>query len=324
MRYFRVLSLSLAIHILIAAILLIWGPEPMGLDLRRHSFVELVEKPELPRRPQQKPKNEQQFVRSVNIPDQLLAKLKKPTKYSSEEDRTVLEQQKARLNDLTANRSGASGQATTMSQKPVDNENSQKSKVRLAKDALNFKPSSPLQSLRKDLDEANSIKVAPSQEAARASSPKINGPQIVSAESGFSTLGESLPADIKFGDFTALNTDRHLYYTFYARLEEKIRHRWVTYARAAYYSLPADPKKATGKDQWSTKLEVILDEQGHFQKAILHESSGIKSFDNAPVQALRDAGQFPNPPAEMKKADGFIHVYYSFSINYDAGAYAGH
>ena len=135
------------------------------------------------------------------------------------------------------------------------------------------------------------------------------------AERGVSTLGERLPDDIKFGDFTALNTDRHLFYTFYARIEEKVRHRWVTYAKAALYNLPPDATRARAGSDFTTTLEVVLDRAGNFRQAILHDSSGVRSLDNAPVQAFRDARQFPNPPVEMIKDDGTIRVFYAFNVS---------
>jgi TonB family protein len=133
-------------------------------------------------------------------------------------------------------------------------------------------------------------------------------------EAGVSTFGEAAPSDVRFGDFTALNTDRNLFYSFYARMEEKIRHRWVDYARAAIYNLPSDPRRQTGKDAWVTKLEVVLDREGRFVRAILHESSGIGSLDSAPVQAFKEAHQFPNPPLDLVKSDGTIRIYYAFNV----------
>ena len=44
-------------------------------------------------------------------------------------------------------------------------------------------------------------------------------------EQGPSTVGEALPTDIALGSFTALNTDRFRYYSFYARIEELVRFR---------------------------------------------------------------------------------------------------
>jgi hypothetical protein len=43
------------------------------------------------------------------------------------------------------------------------------------------------------------------------------------ADKGFSTVGEDLPKEIKVGSFTALNTDRFLFYSFYAELNFSIK-----------------------------------------------------------------------------------------------------
>ena len=44
-----------------------------------------------------------------------------------------------------------------------------------------------------------------------------------------------MPKEITVGSFTALNTDRYLYYSFYARIEELIRFRWESAVRQAMF-----------------------------------------------------------------------------------------
>jgi TonB family protein len=326
MRYFRVLIISLLFHLLLG-IALVLMPKAPRLETHPPAYVDLLEKPELARRPHQESHDEKQFVRSVQVPDKLLAKVKRDARFASEEDRTVIEEQKARVSDMTANRT---------LEVPLQQKSNQKSlaknsaKVRShARDKLDLSPESLLDKVK---DELRTGKLGPGdiavggleekKSAARSESQPLT-PSFGGVERGVSTLGEAVPDDIKYGDFTALNTDRHLYYSFYARMEEKIRHRWVTYARAAVYNMPADPRKMTGKDSFVTKLEVILDPKGNFVRAILHESSGVQSLDSAPVQAFKDAGQFPNPPAEMVKEDGAIHIYYAFNVSMSPGDVAG-
>jgi TonB family protein len=130
--------------------------------------------------------------------------------------------------------------------------------------------------------------------------------------SGVSTSGERLPEDIRIGNFTALNTDRFVYYTFYARIEEQIRHRWVRYVKAAIYG---GGDVAPGRREFLTNLEIVLNRQGEFVRALIHQSSGSKDLDAAPVLAFREARLIPNPPREMIKPDGTIRLLYSFSVD---------
>lgn len=305
MRYFRVLIFSLILHLLLG--IFISQQPDQRLKIKPTTYVDLIEKPELAKRPHQIPRNEKQFVRQVEVPQELISKDPKNAKFASEEERNVLEEQRARLNDLTTNRSTLAG----------------------ANSKIDFNPTSALAKAKselssiKNIDKFGDIEVSSQESEMQQPSSEQNLTPSFSSEKGVSSFGEAVPDSIKFGDFTALNTDRHLFYSFYARMEEKIRYRWVNYARAAVYSMAGDPRKTTGKDTWITKLEVILDPKGHFVKAVLHEGSGLSSLDSAPVQAFRDAGQFPNPPAEMVKEDGVIHIYYAFNVNMGPGALAG-
>lgn len=322
MRYFRILTFSLLIHLIFGIVISMIPQE--RLNLKHKTYVELLENPQLTRHPHQQPRDTKQFTRQVDVPENFKTKQKKEAKFASEEERYVLEEQRARLNDMTKNRS-----AESKSQATPSNPSTRAS----VKKEIDFKPKSSLQHIREiaAIDAASDIYSKPntkseqepdSQEPNKKQRPALNL-RFTGAEAGVSSFGETAPDHIRFGDFTALNTDRHLFYSFYARMEEKIRYRWVNYARAAAYNISSSQIKSSGKEAWVTKLEVILDEKGNYIRAILHESSGSKGLDAAPVQAFKEAGQFPNPPSEMIKEDGAIHVYYVFNVNLSPGLLAG-
>ncbi|RYZ77020.1 MAG: hypothetical protein EOP05_03210 [Proteobacteria bacterium] len=319
MRYFRAFIYSLIVHIV--ALLVFWLMADNNAQLPTKNpaptVVELLETPELPRRPSQPPLNEKQFVRKADIPTELKTNEKRDKRFASEEEQYVLEERQARASGMTANRSASSseqGQPRPDSKPQPQAKNESRSK------SLDVKPESPLKRFaEKELvgglgDVAQKAEDQKKKIVENSGKP-LDFSRFGSIERGVSTTGEQLPDDIKFGDFTALNTDRHLYYSFYARIEQMIRPRWVNYARAVVYNLENGHEVVEGRATWTTKLEVILDKKGTFQKALLHEGSGVKSLDSAPVQAFRDAMQFPNPPQEMVKEDGTIRIYYAFSVN---------
>lgn len=134
---------------------------------------------------------------------------------------------------------------------------------------------------------------------------------------GFSSVGESLPTDVKVGSFTALNTDRYLFYTFYARVEELIRYRWESRVQQSIDQLDRIDRINAGNRNWVTQAEFILDRNGNLRSALILKSSGIKSFDMAAVNAFKEARIFPNPPQEMIKEDGYIHLIFSFTVRYN-------
>lgn len=135
-------------------------------------------------------------------------------------------------------------------------------------------------------------------------------------EKGYSTVGESLPTDVKVGSFTSLNSDRYVFYTFYARIEEQIRFRWTAHAKEAINQFDLAAAVNFGNQDWVTHIEILLDPSGTVQKAILMKSSGLTVFDNACIRAFQEARVFPNPPKEMIQEDGYIHLKYSFLVNY--------
>jgi TonB family protein len=161
----------------------------------------------------------------------------------------------------------------------------------------------------------------PQQEAASTPQPRRTSVPMDLAARSFqgdpSTTGEKLPSDIKFGSLTTLNTDRYLYYSFYARAEELIRFRWVRYVRAVIFSYQ-NSHNHPGPEKWATVIEIVLDSSGNFQRAILHSGSGLKGLDMAPIQAFREAKQIPHPPQEMVKEDGTIRILYEFNVDFVA------
>lgn len=135
---------------------------------------------------------------------------------------------------------------------------------------------------------------------------------------GISTVGENLPEDVAIGSFTALNTDRYLFYSFYARIEEQIRFRWEDQVKASIEQTPKAQLRANVRSKWVSNIEIILSPSGEFQKAIIMKESGLRSFDEAAIAAFAEARLFPNPPREMiDPEDGLIHLSYSFSVQLD-------
>lgn len=317
MRYFRALTLSLVLHTVLV-LLALWLTPPVSFAPKRTGYVDLLESPELPRRPKQESTDAKTFVRNTEVPKELLSNQKKPTDFASEDERFVVEETKARNNGMTANRSAetAQGLPGVASQAP-DASDDKTAKRDKGKGKLDLAPETPLERMEngsKGSEGIGDVVVDDRPKPAPDGSRPLVFPNFGVADRGVSTVGEALPDSIKFGDLTVLNTDRHLYYAFYARMEESIRNRWVSYARAVLYSYATGARRLTGGETWTTRLEVILDEQGNFKRAVLRESSGIKGLDAAPVQAFRDAQQFPNPPREMIK-DGEITVMYAFAVN---------
>ncbi len=130
---------------------------------------------------------------------------------------------------------------------------------------------------------------------------------------GQSSLSQSIPG-VEEGAFTALNTDQLEFYAFYQRSNEQIRNRWVALIRNYVGQLAARDMEILARRNRTTQIEILLTPTGDFARSVIHSSSGDKGLDQAAVEAFRIAAPFPNPPSEMVKADGFIHLYYNFTL----------
>ena len=132
-------------------------------------------------------------------------------------------------------------------------------------------------------------------------------------EPGPSTLNQRLSDNLEIGDFTALNTDRHLYYSFYARIEQAIRPPWESEAKRQLRMIP-QPQPMKPKGGWMTRIDVILDQEGKLVKVILLKSCGIPSLDKAAIQAFESEKYFPHPPRAMINDEGQIRLKYLFNV----------
>lgn len=139
---------------------------------------------------------------------------------------------------------------------------------------------------------------------------------------GISTLSESMPQDIKFGDFTALNTDQYLYFSFFNRIAPRIRFNWENGVASVVEELSLRHYQLNSKKTFTTEVEVRLDSSGYLQGVSIHRSSGIPGLDQAVARAFQLSTPFINPPAEMVKPDGLIRLYYGFNVHFEPSLFA--
>jgi protein TonB len=137
---------------------------------------------------------------------------------------------------------------------------------------------------------------------------------------GQSSLAEFIPG-IREGSFTALNTDQFTYYTFFNRINEQVRYRWIANMRNYMSRLTQQDLAALSKIDRHTVFEIILDREGKFVDSVLQNSSGDRHLDQAATDAFRDAAPFPNPPHGMIEQDGLIHLRYHFVVYFNPPGY---
>jgi TonB family protein len=146
--------------------------------------------------------------------------------------------------------------------------------------------------------------------------PQVGGNQALHEVAiGPSSIAEFVPG-VEEGEFTALNTDQFTYYSFFARINEQIRNRWVMGIRNYIGSLTQKDLEMLSKMDRQTVVEIILNKDGTFSSSVLQHSAGDRTLDQTTVQAFRDAAPFLNPPKGMVENDGMVHLRYGFVVRF--------
>lgn len=225
-----------------------------------------------------------QVVRQAPLPDRYkVQESEDPLRFLSERTQRVKQQTQAAISGMTQNRS----------QKTSSNADQTPS------------PSAPVET-----DHRGQVAIAPKYRTLP------NLARDLDLDRGTSTIGEALPKDVSVGSFTALNTDRYLYYSFYARVEELIRFRWETLVQQTIDTTPPERFGHNFSNEWITQVDILLKPTGEVHSTKIMKESGLRGFDQSAIQAFIQAQVFPNPPKDMLNEDGLIRLKYRFHVNY--------
>ena len=230
---------------------------------------------------QQSETKDKPFIRDLKIPDRLRDESQEEALFSSKERQRVLLETRATKSGFAENRQRG---PRFLDKFADEKEEFSKNNMSYSQEGL------PVLNIRKELGQL---------------------------EQGESTIHVPLPENIAIGSFTALNTDRNLYYTFYSRIERQVYFRWAHLIRKAYDSF--DQRKQAQLHRTGvlrTKLLILLNSKGEFERAELHMGSGVHKIDVSPALAFQEARIFPNPPQDLVKEDGYIHLNYLFTVDF--------
>jgi protein TonB len=62
-------------------------------------------------------------------------------------------------------------------------------------------------------------------------------------------------------------------------------------------------------------LDVVITRDGQILNVEVHESSGHKLLDESAVETLRDLGQLPSPPTELKWDKKRLRIPMAYQLN---------
>lgn len=115
------------------------------------------------------------------------------------------------------------------------------------------------------------------------------------------------------GGENLLNTRESIYYSFYARLYEAIGPLWQSRTNEVLQRNSIRP------GEYSTVVDIVLDEDGTLKEIRKMQGSGIEAFDTAVDETWRKVQRFPNPPQGLLNQERQVHVAWKFTVRVEQG-----
>ena len=291
------LTLSILLHIALI-LLLIFMPkpeEPLRPDKTEITILDPADA-----------KKAQAFVTDTKIPkEDLIEKLKEKAKFLSKEAKRVKEEVKAHNNGRTQNQD--------LNTLPMPTLDSPSAMGKNEHQQGGGKPGSRKKPEQQEVQSSlTGLQPKPKQIGGNSSAQEGFGKNLVI---GSSSLAEYIPG-IKEGGFTALNTDQFTYYTFFERVNEQVRYRWVSFVRSYLGGLSDAQMNQLAKYQRVYQIEIVLNGEGQYLKGFIHRTSGDNALDMTAIDAFQGAAPFLNPPKGLVEDDGNIHLHYSFIVEF--------
>ncbi len=161
---------------------------------------------------------------------------------------------------------------------------------------------------------------------ATTKSEKDNAPEIVQKDL---EMGSDLPMmplinltmsptddDLIKGNFTAVDTDMHIYSSFFTRMHRQVYLDWVQGLRKLInrdLPLPEVMRELVNRKR-TTEVEFWLLPNGRFHSAHVMRESGVLALDDRHIEAFMAAKTFPNPPRGLLDDDGFVKFTILFEL----------
>ncbi len=120
--------------------------------------------------------------------------------------------------------------------------------------------------------------------------------------------------DAESGEYTALNSRKWKYASFFNRLKRRVAQHW--HPDKVYMRRDPTGKVYGAKDR-ITVLRVTLTKHGGLAKIVVAKQSGVDFLDDEAARAFREAGPFPNPPGGLADASG--NISFAFGFHFEIG-----
>lgn len=308
MNFRKSLVLSVGVHILFCAVLLVvflvknlTHPVVTNNDIQ----VELISPTvaEAPTTQKAEKKKSIQFKKQIVEQDPTQASEVKPedAKFLSEKNQIVKKQ-------TVAKNRGDFENKKTMAQPiqgdPFANDKNEKS---------NTKDKTALKNLLPQMDAYDSMQKQVQKQAESGGGRKGEW-KVKSASNADSSKTNDYLKDLDQGMETQLNTKEFKYFSYYNRIRKQLSLYWEPKVRDKVSKMFKQGRMISSDADRITRLLIVLNDAGLLVKVQLVSQSGIHDLDDAAVEAFRAAAPFPNPPKGIIEADGTVKIDWSFVL----------
>lgn len=228
--------------------------------------------------------------------DKLLKELKSQSDLLSKYTKQVKKQQYAKGDSKRSGQRGTSPVPTRPSGKKLDLK-PRPQKLFASGAALKTKPRKP----------------DPLQERVESAEASMNRTFAIGGKAGM----DEIPG-VQEGHFTSLNTNQFKFYSFFSRVGDAIRYRWVSRVRNFAAGASASKIFQLANTPQATLLDIFLDKEGMVVKIDVLRSSGDPTLDDAAVQAFYQASPLNHPPDGMiDPQTRMVNLKFSFFVRWN-------
>jgi TonB family protein len=121
---------------------------------------------------------------------------------------------------------------------------------------------------------------------------------------------ENFVPEVRVGNQTALNTRAMPFASYIARMHRGIHKLWG-FGVLEDWDTKSSSSPLNDMSRW-TMLEIVLNGDGTVDKVTVARPSGYLPFDVAAMDVVLSAGPYPDPPGEIKSANGKIYLHWRF------------
>jgi TonB family protein len=121
---------------------------------------------------------------------------------------------------------------------------------------------------------------------------------------------ENFVPEVRTGNQTALNTRAMPFASYIARMHRGIHQLWG-FGVLEDWDTKLSSSPLNDMSRW-TMLEIVLNGDGTIDKVTVVRPSGYLPYDVAAMDVVMSAGPYPDPPAEIKSANGKIYLHWRF------------